>query len=138
LLLAIVEHANPHRRSIITHNFAASHHFAGVHDGEGGRSKDECSKAEIQGKLLTNAAECVAHLNAEMERCVKFEKSKFRKGDSLYGSNYNINKRVYLLLKPEEIDRSNADEANVAEGTNSHYVYEARTVPTKLSIRRCR
>ena len=43
---------------------------------------------------------------------------------------------MFLLLKPSEIDRSTADEAKYFSGTNSHYAYEARTVPTKLSVRR--
>ena len=121
---------------------AFSHHFAGVHDGEGGRSKDECSRAEIAGKLLVSAACCVKHLTENFTRSVKFEQNKKKekgKGpgtSDLYGKDYTINQRIFLLLEPAEIDRSNADEAKVFEGTNSHYVYEARTVPTKLSVRR--
>ena len=67
-----------------------------MHDGEGGRSKDECSNAEISGKLLVSAADCVTHLNETFTRSVKFENSKHKDGESLYGKK--LLHQLYGLL----------------------------------------
>ena len=66
---------------MITHNLACSHHFAGVHDGEGGRSKDECSKTEIEGTLLVNAEQCVQQLSKKMARTQHTFQSPSREGE---------------------------------------------------------
>ena len=88
--------------------------------------------------LLLFCVSCLSSVAGfvKFEQATKKESGSEGQSQNLYGENYSINRKIFLLLEPSEIDRSAADKAKVVDGTNSHYAYEARTVPAKLSLKR--
>jgi hypothetical protein len=129
------------RFSNIVWNFAASHHFAGVWDGEGGHAKTHCDNAReeedpTQELLLPMTVGCVAYLNRTFTRTTKYESRKDEKG-FVWGADYSINRRHFIhRLSGDDARKTHGKmEAKTVNHCRSHYQYRADPQSGYLLIR---
>ena len=129
------------RFQTIVWNFAASHHFGGVWDGEGGAAKTHCDNAHEEGDvtqelLLPMTIDCVAYLNKTFTRTQKYTSRKDEKG-FVWGEDYSINQRHFIhRLSGDDVRKKYGKmEAKTVTHCRSHYQYRADLQSGYLLIR---
>ena len=115
-------------------NMAASAHFGGPWDSEGGRQSLKAFREEMKGNILRDSSTVVKMLNEKMTDTKKeLRRIQWNKSNSLK-KDFTIDRRHFIV--DNEIDRSRCIEAKPIPGTMTHYCYGFFSTPGKVWLRR--
>eukprot|EP00935_MAST-01C_sp_MAST-1C-sp1_P000947 g947.t1 len=126
-------------------NCAATNHFGGNWDAQGGqqcrrcyRSEKDAAAATGTGQILPRARDCMELLEKEMSQTAKMKRATAG-GKAPENKDYTIHRRFFRCWDKENPipreDKLGQKESSAIPGTLSHYCYGAISTAGKMQLR---